>query len=155
MNKYMKAAVDQARIGVQKGDGGPFGAAIVKGGEIIACSHNQVLATNDPTMHAEIATIREATAKLGRFDLGDCELYTTCLPCPMCLGAIMWAKIPKYYYGAADSDAAAIGFDDKNIYDFIRSGSMENGALAAIETDADECRALFDEWASKEDRSMY
>ena len=155
MNKFMKAAADQARIGMNKGDGGPFGAAIVKDGEIVACSHNQVLATNDPTMHAEVSAIRKACAKLGRFDLSDCELYTTCLPCPMCLGAIMWAKIPKYYYGANDADAAAIGFDDKYIYDFIRGNVKGNAALDAVETDAADCRVLFAEWSSKDDKNMY
>ena len=155
MNKFMKAAVDEARVGVKRGDGGPFGAVIVKDGEIVACSHNQVLSTNDPTMHAEVSAIREACAKLGRFDLSDCELYTTCMPCPMCLGAIIWAKIPKYYYGAVDSDAAAVGFDDKVIYDYIRDGCKNNDTLASVETDAKECRVLFEEWASKEDREMY
>ena len=155
MNQFMKAAMDQARIGMNRGDGGPFGAAVVKDGEIIACSHNQVLSTNDPTMHAEIAAIREACAKLGRFDLSDCEIYATCMPCPMCLSAIMWAKIPRYHYGALDSDAADIGFDDKYIYDFIRGHIKESGALDAVETDADECRVLFAEWSSKDDKSMY
>ena len=155
MNRFMETALNEARLGMRSGDGGPFGAVIVKDGEIAACSHNQVLSTCDPTMHAEIAAIREACEKFGRFDLSDCEIYSTCLPCPMCLGAIMWAKIPKLYYGAADSDAAAAGFDDEYIYDVIRSGFHDKGRLSTEETDAEECRKLFADWLAKDDRKMY
>ena len=155
LNKYMEIAINEARLGMIKGDGGPFGAVIVKDGEIVARSHNQVLLTHDPTMHAEIAAIREACAKFGRFDLSDCEIYSTCLPCPMCLGAIMWAKMPKLYYGAVDSDAAAAGFDDEYIYDVIKNGLHDKCSLSAEETDADECRKLFAEWMAKDNREMY
>ena len=155
MNKFMKAAVAQARFGMTNGHGGPFGAAVVKDDEIISCSHNQVLSTNDPTMHAEIAVIREACSKLGRFDLGDCEIYSTCMPCPMCLSAIIWAKIPKLYYGALDVDAAQAGFDDEYIYDYIRKGSKDETKLSTRIIDTEECRVLFDDWMKKDDRMMY
>jgi len=155
VNKFMELAINEARYGMELGNGGPFGSVITKDGEVIACSHNQVLSTLDPTMHAEIAAIRLACAKLGRFDLSDCEIYATCLPCPMCLGAIMWAKIPKLYYGALDKDAASAGFDDEVIYNVIKSGFAQQNALSVNETDAEECRKLFAEWNMKHDRKMY
>jgi guanine deaminase len=170
----MKTAVEEANSGVAAGHGGPFGAVIVRGGEIIARDHNRVLLTNDPTMHAEVAAIRGAAALLGRFSLHDCEIYSTCMPCPMCLGAIMWAKIPKLYYGLSAADAAEIGFDDDYIYDFIRrriraevpaaspSGSpldncgfVQGDKLILEKSDTEICRQLFTDWAGKTDRNMY
>ena len=155
MKEFMKIAIDQARLGMISGDGGPFGAVIVKDGELFVCSHNQVLSTCDPTMHAEIAAIREASAKLGRFDLSDCEIYSTCLPCPMCLSAIIWAKIPKLYYGASASDAADAGFDDEYIYNTIKHGLNSDNRLCAEEAGKKECRVLFSEWLAIDDRTMY
>jgi guanine deaminase len=155
MNKFMKKALDEAFKGMESGQGGPFGAVIVQNDAIIACSHNQVLATNDPTMHAEIAAIRIAAEKLGRFDLSDCEIYSTCQPCPMCLGAIFWAKIPKLYYGAGEDDAAAIGFDDAFIYEAIRGG-LDNQERLKIELiDREECLKAFKAWEEKEDKMQY
>jgi len=116
MNNFMEIAVQEALKGIRKKEGGPFGAVIVKDGEIISVGNNQVILTNDPTAHAEIVAIRRASEKLGRFDLSDCEIYTTCEPCPMCYSAIHWAKIPIMYYGASRDDAAEIGFDDKYLY---------------------------------------
>jgi guanine deaminase len=150
----MKLAADEAAQGVKSGHGGPFGAVIVKDGEVIACEHNRVLETNDPTMHAEVAAIRQATARLQRFSLHDCEIYSTCMPCPMCLGAIMWAKIPKLYYGANAADAADAGFDDDYIYSFIRN-DLKDGKLALEVVDEENCRELFTHWKSIEDKSMY
>ena len=155
MNDFMKIAIEEARRGVFSGAGGPFGAVIVKDGEIVSSAHNQVLFTQDPTMHAEIAAIREACEKLGRFDLGDCEIYSTCQPCPMCLGAVIWAKIPKLYYGASDSDAAAAGFDDERIYKVVKDGIGVDDILSAQIKDREECRELFTEWMEKDDRLMY
>jgi len=153
-NKFMQAAADEAIKGMESGDGGPFGAVIVRAGEVIACEHNRVLLTNDPTMHAEIAAIRKATAVLQRFSLHDCELYSTCMPCPMCLSAIIWAKIPKLYYGATAIDAANAGFDDDYIYEFIKAGLV--GEKLSIEiADADNCRELFTKWKEKSDKNMY
>jgi guanine deaminase len=155
MNSYMKKALEEAFRGMESGQGGPFGAVIVQNGEIIAAAHNKVLATNDPTMHAEIAAIRQASAKLGRFDLSDCEIYSTCQPCPMCLGAVFWAKIPKLYYGCTESDAEEIGFDDRFIYEAIRTG-LENQDKLKIETlGRQECLEVFKAWEEKQDKQKY
>ena len=155
MNKYMQAAVEEGLKNIQSGEGGPFGAVIVRNGELIARARNKVLLTNDPTMHAEIIAIRQACEALGRFDLSDCELYSTCLPCPMCIGAIFWARIPKLYYGALDSDADAIGFSDKFIYDAIRADFQGQKVLVIESVDREGCLALFRAWESKQDREMY
>ncbi|MDR0239449.1 MAG: nucleoside deaminase [Deltaproteobacteria bacterium] len=155
MNKYMQMAVEEGFKNIQSGEGGPFGAVIVRDGELVARARNKVLLTNDPTMHAEMIAIRQACAKLGRFDLSDCELYSTCQPCPMCIGAIFWARIPKLYYGALDSDADAIGFSDKAIYDAIRADFQGQDALAIETLDREDCLKLFKAWSNKQDKAMY
>ena len=154
MDRFMKAAYEEAMKNICGNEGGPFGAVIVKDGEIIAAARNQVLATNDPTMHAEMAAIRMATRKLGRFSLEDCTLYSTCEPCPMCLGAIMWARIPVVYYGASRHDAEAIGFADNFIYEYIMGAAGEN-KLSLRPLHRQECRQLFEQWEQKEDKQMY
>ncbi|UNC93294.1 nucleoside deaminase [Candidatus Contubernalis alkaliaceticus] len=154
MNKYMKAAYNEALENIKGHEGGPFGAVIVKDGEIIAAANNQVLATNDPTMHAEIAAIRIATQKLGRFSLDDCSIYATCEPCPMCMAAIIWARIPKLYYGTDRKDAEAIGFADNYIYDFITGVAAEKRISVEV-LDRYKCIELFDKWMKKEDKEMY
>lgn len=111
---------DGARKGVKSGEGGPFGAVVVRDGEVISHGHNRVLHTNDPTAHAEVVAIREACTKLGTWSLHDCVLYSSCEPCPMCFSAIHWAKIPKCFYSATADDAADVGFDDKFLYDAIK-----------------------------------
>jgi tRNA(Arg) A34 adenosine deaminase TadA len=116
MNKeYMRKAIDLAIENVKNG-GGPFGAVIVKNGEIVSTGVNRVTANNDPTAHAEVGAIRAACEKLGTFMLDGCEIYSSCEPCPMCLGAIYWAHIDRLYYGCNKSDAADAGFDDSFIY---------------------------------------
>jgi guanine deaminase len=115
--KFMRIAIRLSEQNVLQGLGGPFGAVIVKDGKIIAKSANKVTTTNDPTAHAEVSTIRLACKKLKTFDLSDAVIYTSCEPCPMCLGAIYWSKIKNIYYGNTKEDAAAINFDDKFIYD--------------------------------------
>ena len=146
MNRFMQLAYEEAMRGMNAGAGGPFGAVIVREGEVIATAHNSVLRTNDPTMHAEIAAIRAASAKLGRFDLSDCELYATCQPCPMCQGAIQWARLKKVYYGASAEDAAQGGFDD----------AVFHAVPPAMEVvDSDEMRGLFSLWLQKPDRQGY
>lgn len=155
MNKYMQMALEEGFKNIQSGEGGPFGAVIVREGEVVACARNKVLCSNDPTMHAEMVAIRQACEKLGRFELSDCEIYSTCLPCPMCLGAIFWARIPKLYYGASDSDAEAIGFSDKFIYDAIRADFQGQSALVVEAVDRDNCLNLFRAWENKEDKEMY
>ncbi len=154
MNKYMKAAYTEAMKNIKGSEGGPFGAVIVKDGEIIAAANNQVLATNDPTMHAEIAAIRSAAKKLGQFSLEDCTIYATCEPCPMCMAAIIWARIPKVYYGANRKDAEAIGFADNYIYEFINGTAREERTSAEV-LNRYECVELFEMWMQKEDKEMY
>ncbi|MBW6488651.1 nucleoside deaminase [Sulfurimonas sp.] len=117
MNKFMYQAVKEAFKGVQQSHGGPFGAVVVKDGKILSKAHNQVLKTNDPTAHAEINAIKKASKKLKTFDLSGCEIYTTCMPCAMCLGAIKWANIKTVYYGASSKDADKIGFRDQKFYE--------------------------------------
>lgn len=154
MNAYMQQAVDAARRGVETHQGGPFGAVIVKDGQVIAVAHNEVLATKDPTAHAEVVAIRRASEALGRFDLSDCEIYSTCEPCPMCLFAIHWARIPKLFFGADRHDAALGGFDDDYCYKMML-GDCESPLLAPTIVDREPCRELFLEWSRKPDRTMY
>jgi len=150
----MKQAVFQAFEGMRKNEGGPFGAVIVRNGEMIAQAHNEVLKTNDPTAHAEITAIRKAAALLSRFDLSDCEIYSTCEPCPMCFAAIHWAKMKKLTFGATREDAAKIGFDDQYIYDVIQ-GKAEKLQVAVLQDDHNECLKPFTEWKEKEDKKEY
>lgn len=147
MNSFMFRAVQEAFYGVEHNHGGPFGAVVVKSGKIIAKAHNQVLKNNDPTAHAEINAIKKACKKLGTFDLSGCEVYTTCMPCPMCLGAIKWANIKTVYYGASSKDADDIGFRDKDFYEkeFLEFRQIERA----------ECLKPFVAWSAKEDRIAY
>jgi guanine deaminase len=154
MNPYMQLAIESAKIGMESGMGGPFGAVIVRNGEVIAIAHNEVLGTNDPTAHAEIVAIRKASAKLGRFDLSDCEIYATCEPCPMCQTAIHCAGIKKLYFGADRHDSAVGGFDDDLIYR-LAQGTADSPLLRPEIVDKQECADLFREWNSKSDRVMY
>jgi len=150
----MALAVEAARKGMKAGMGGPFGAVVVRNGEVIAVAHNEVVGTNDPTAHAEIVAIRKATAKLGRFDISDCELYSTCEPCPMCFFAIHWAGIKKLYFGADRHDAASGGFDDDFIYQMM-AGTADSPLLHPVIVDRKECADLFHEWNEKADRVVY
>src|SRR5579863_3842579 len=115
-NPFMSRAIQLSIENAQSGRGGPFGAVVVKDGAIVGEAANQVTATNDPTAHAEVLAIRAACKRLGAFDLGGCEIYTSCEPCPMCLGAIYWARLARVYFANAEADASKIGFDDSLIY---------------------------------------
>lgn len=117
---FMRQAIALAVENVTSGSGGPFGAVIVKDGEVVATGVNRVTTTNDPTAHAEVTAIRSACAALGRFQLEGCEVYTSCEPCPMCLAAIYWARCSRIYYGANAADAAKAGFDDAFLYDEMK-----------------------------------
>lgn len=117
MNKFMRMAIMEARKGIRRGHGGPFGCVIVKNGEVVSKGHNHVVVNNDPTCHGEVDAIRKAGKKLGTFDLSGCELYTTHYPCPMCACAIQWANIKTIYYGCTVEDTANIGFRDKEFYE--------------------------------------
>ncbi|MDR1053083.1 MAG: nucleoside deaminase [Planctomycetaceae bacterium] len=154
MNKFMRIAIEAAVDGMHKNAGGPFGAVVVRDGEVIAVAHNEVIGTNDPTAHAEVVAIRRATAVLGRFDISDCEIYSTCEPCPMCLSAIHWAGIKKLYFGADRYDAAIGGFDDEFIYK-IMEGTASSPLLKPEIIEKEKCADLFNEWNQKTDRTMY
>jgi len=154
MNKFMKIAVEEAFKGLKKNDGGPFGAVIVRKGKVVAKGHNEVIKTNDPTAHAEIVAIRKATSKLKRFDLSDCEIYSSCEPCPMCFSAIHWAKMRKLYFGCTKKDAADIGFDDKFIYDVIK-GISKKKQVKIKQISRKECLGPFKVWKKKENKVEY
>ena len=134
--------------------GGPFGAVIARGGEIIAEGSNQVTSDNDPIAHAEVAAIRAACRQLGSFSLQGCEMYTSCEPCPMCLGAIYWARLDRVYYANTRSDAAAIGFDDDHIYRELDK-PIDGRAVPFIHLQSDEARQIFKEWLEKADKIPY
>ncbi len=152
--RFMRRAIELSRDKMRDGAGGPFGAVIVKDGEIVGEGWNQVTSTNDPTAHAEVVAIRDACRRLGRFSLEGCVLYTSCEPCPMCLAATYWARIDRAYYANAQQDAANIGFDDAFLY---REFSMPAGSrtLPLSRTLGDEAKAVFDEWMRKPDRIPY
>ncbi|MDI3487181.1 MAG: guanine deaminase [Methanolobus sp.] len=150
----MQIAIDEAREGMEQNHGGPFGAIVVKDGKIISRAHNRVLVTNDPTAHAEVLAIRKASEVLDKFDLSDCEIYTSSQPCPMCLAAIYWARIKKVYFGTNKEDVAAIGFDDSLFYKLIR-GDADKSPLEIINIDRKECLELLKEWDEKTDKEMY
>lgn len=153
MNKYMKIAKELADSNLKTGEGGPFGACIVKDDEIIGKGSNGIIRNNDPTAHAEIVAIRDACNNIGTYDLSGCELYTSCYPCPMCISAIIWANITKVYYGNTSEDASNIGFKDKFIYDLIYG---ENEKLLQLECmDRDQTIKTFEEFEKKEDNSMF
>lgn len=149
----MKKAIALSVENVKKG-GGPFGAVIVKDGRIIATGTNGVTRHNDPTAHAEVSAIRKASKKLGTFNLEGCVIYTSCEPCPMCLGAVYWAHLDKMYYGNTKTDAKNIGFDDSFIYDEIDL-KPENRKLKSEQILADEAIKAFEAWTNKEDKTEY
>ncbi|MFT5214594.1 MAG: guanine deaminase [Patiriisocius sp.] len=152
--EYMSEAVKAALKGMNNNEGGPFGCIVVKNGVIIGRGNNKVTSTNDPTAHAEVTAIRDACKNIGSFQLDGCIVYTSCEPCPMCLGAIYWARPDKVYYGSNQQDAADIGFDDEFIYKEIplpyeeRSIPFEQiGRQIALEP--------FNKWAEKQDKTKY
>jgi guanine deaminase len=153
-SRLMRQAIELSRKGMQANDGGPFGAVIVRHGEVIATGNNQVASALDPTMHAEIVAIREACRKLGTFELTDCKLYSSCEPCPMCLGAIYWSRLSAVYFANTRDDARAIGFDDAFIYDEIVKPPAER-TIPFIKVDYPEARAVFEEWKAKPDKVEY
>lgn len=150
----MKEAVLLSQKGLQNDEGGPFGCVIVKDNEIIGRGNNKVTSSSDPTAHAEIIAIREACKKLGSFQLNDCEIYTSCEPCPMCLGAIYWARIKTIYFANSREDAAAVGFDDSMIYDEINA-DLRNRKIPMINIADEEAKKVFEIWSDKKNRIIY
>jgi len=144
IDKYMQMAINEARKGIMAGDGGPFGAVVVRDGVVIGRGHNRVLGHHDPTAHGEVEAIRDACARLHSHDLSGCDIYTTGEPCHMCLCACLWANIRRVYYGCTIKDNALIGFRDDYFND-IFAGRKELGDFL-IQMDRDACLALFDDY---------
>ena len=151
---FMQKAIDLSIENVRSGKGGPFGAVVVKDGKIIAQGANSVTSHNDPTAHAEVMAIREACKVLGTFQLTDCDIYTSCEPCPMCLGAIYWARPSKVYYANSKKDAADINFDDDFIYAEIAKPLNER-SLKFIQLSREEALEAFKLWAANQDKIDY
>ena len=153
-HKFMRIAIWLSEQNVSKALGGPFGAVIVKDGKIIARSANKVTQQNDPTAHAEVATIRLACRKLKTFDLSGCIIYTSCEPCPMCLSAIYWAQIDSIYYANTKKDAAIIGFNDQYIYDEIAL-SKDKRKISMYQIMKAEAKSAFELWEHSELKTHY
>ena len=155
MNEFMKVAKEISEENLYDNTGGPFGAVIVKDGKIIGKGDNNVLRKKDPTAHAEIEAIRDASKNLNTYDLSGCELYTSCYPCPMCLSAIIWSNIKKVYYGNTKEDAEKIGFRDNFIYDFIKNNNTDKNILDLESLDREETIKVFEEYINKDDKKIY
>lgn len=152
--KFLLEAVELAKRGVEQGAGGPFGCVIVKDGVVVGQGHNQVTSTNDPTAHAEVVAIRDACAHLGGYQLTDCDLYTSCEPCPMCLGAIYWARPRRVIYACTRHEASDAGFDDAVIYEEINIPA-EQRKIPFDHQGLSEAAALFELWKIKGDKRLY
>ncbi|OLC88130.1 MAG: tRNA-specific adenosine deaminase [Acidobacteria bacterium 13_1_40CM_4_61_5] len=152
--EFMRRAIALALENVRSGRGGPFAALVVKDGRVLVEGTNRVTSTNDPTAHAEIIAIREACRALGDFQLTSCDLYTTCEPCPMCLGAIYWARPARVFYAGTASDAAAAGFDDALIYNELRNPPAGRH-IPMKQLLRDDALAIFSAWNAKADKIKY
>lgn len=152
MPSPMERALIEALSGMDADDGGPFGAVIVKDDQIIATAHNIVLASHDPTAHAEITAIRKASEFLETHDLSGCTLYTSCYPCPMCMGAIFWSRIDKVYYASSMDDVAEGGFDDRIFHEMI---SHPERFIVLQPMDTEKGKEVFRHWREKEDKKLY
>jgi len=150
----MQVAINKAEENILTGKGGPFGAVVVKDGKIIAAVGNRVTSTNDPTAHAEVVAIREACNALETFDLTGCEIFASCEPCPMCLGAIMWARIDKLYFAADRIDASRAGFDDELFYSELALPQSQRN-LKPTQILKDEANKVFDKWIGTIDKIPY
>jgi tRNA(Arg) A34 adenosine deaminase TadA len=153
-SKFMREAIRLSREKMRRGDGGPFGAVVVRNGKIVGRGWNRVTSANDPTAHAEVTAIREACRKLRTFQLDDCELYTSCEPCPMCLSAIYWARFKKVFYANTRKDAAKIEFDDDLIYREV-ARPISRRLIPMRQLLRGEALEVFSEWKSKPDKIRY
>lgn len=151
---FLQEAIRLAREGMTTGKGGPFGAVVVKNGQIVGRGSNEVTSTNDPTAHAEVVAIRDACKNLNTFQLAGCTLYASCEPCPMCLGAIYWARPERIVYGAFHSDAADAGFDDQFIYEELDKPRQQR-TIPMTQVLRDEANEVFVEWKAKLDKIHY
>lgn len=154
MNKFMQVAIEEAYAGIAENDGGPFGAVVVKDGEIVGRGHNRVAKKNDPTCHGEMEAIRDACKRLSTFDLSGADIYTTGQPCVMCLGAILWANIDKIFYGCSIDENDKIGFRDEVFNDTLHL-DLKNLENRLIQIDHEECAALFDKYAKIQNKTKY
>mgnify|MGYP000968988887 FL=1 len=154
LNKFMLRAIELSKASVYSGKGGPFGCVIVKDGKIVGEGNNQVTSTNDPTAHAELVAIRDACKNLNSFQLDGCEIYTSCEPCPMCLGAIYWARPDKIYYANTREDAQQIGFDDSFIYEEIPL-EIARRKIPMIALERAAALEVFKAWQQKTDKKEY
>ncbi len=152
--KFMQEAIDLSKQGMANNEGGPFGCVIVKGDEIVGRGNNKVSSANDPTAHAEVTAIRDACKNLGTFQLTGCEIYTSCEPCPMCLGAIYWARPKLVYYANNRQDAADIGFDDSMIYEEM-TVSIEDRKIPILSLGREKAIKVFQQWKEKGDKTLY
>lgn len=152
--KFMRRAIELAQKGMETGAGGPFGCVVVKDGEIVGEGSNLVTSTNDPTAHAEVVAIRNACQNLNSFQLEDCTIYTSCEPCPMCLGAIYWARPKQLFFACNHEDAAKVGFDDHFIYLEIER-PIEQRKIKSINFLREEGLKVFQNWADKSDKTKY
>lgn len=152
--KFMRRAIELAQKGIDNNDGGPFGCVIVKNGEVVGEGNNRVTSTNDPTAHAEIVAIRSACEKLQTFQLDGCIIYSSCEPCPMCLGAIYWARPAQIFFACNKTDAAKITFDDQFIYEEIERPISER-RIKTINFMREEGLKVFENWANKTDKIKY
>jgi len=151
---FMQMAIEESRNGMDAGHGGPFGCVVVKGDEVISSGHNRVLQSIDPTAHAEVVAIRNACEALQSFQLTGCEMYCSCEPCPMCLGAIYWARPDKVFYANTKSDAAAIGFDDQFIYEELELPYAKRSIPMIHVKEADALK-VFDAWKLNPNKTLY
>ncbi len=153
-NPFMRKAIDLAIDNVRSGQGGPFGAVVVREGKILAEGTNRVTSLNDPTAHAEVVAIREACRILGSFELAGCEIYASCEPCPMCLGAIYWARLVRVYFAGTRKDAAEAGFDDEFVYQQIQL-PIAARKIPMIRLMREQALEAFEEWKRKPDKIPY
>jgi guanine deaminase len=152
--KFMMEAIKLSQHAIDNNEGGPFGCVIVKGDTIVGRGNNKVVSTNDPTAHAEVVAIRDACKNLGTFQLDDCEIYTSCEPCPMCLGAIYWARPKVIYYANNCKDAADAGFDDSLIYSELKI-NISDRKIPGVEISRDEALKVFQAWKDDPDKTEY
>lgn len=152
--KFLERAIELSGKGMKEGKGGPFGCVVVKDDEIVGEGWNQVTSSNDPTAHAEVVAIRQACEKLGTYQLNDCVIYTSCEPCPMCLGAIYWARPQKVVYANTKKEAAAIDFDDDFIYNEIAT-PLDARKIPFIHAPHEKAKAVFEEWKNWEGKEKY
>lgn len=152
--QFLERAIELSREGMRSGKGGPFGCVIVKDGKIVGEGYNQVATTNDPTAHAEVVAIRNACKTLNSFQLTDCDVYASCEPCPMCLGAIYWARPKRVIYANTKKDAAEINFDDQFIYDELEKGDSEK-SIVFVHSPNEKAIDVFNEWKNMENKVEY